>query len=67
MKGSIAQLMRQAQKMQEDFQQAQADMADVEVTGKAGGGLVEVSITGQYAVRRVQIDPSVADDLSMVE
>ena len=67
MKGNIAQLMQQAQKMQEGFKQAQQEMAELEVTGQAGGGLVEVSMTGRHAVKRVRIDESIADDREMIE
>ena len=67
MKGNIAQLMQQAQKVQEDMKKAQAELADVEVTGQAGGGLVSVTMTGQHEVKRVVIDPEVADDREMVE
>jgi len=67
MKGNIAQLMQQAQKVQEDMKRAQAELADLEVTGEAGGGLVRVTMTGQHEVKRVAIDPDVADDRAMVE
>jgi DNA-binding YbaB/EbfC family protein len=67
MKGNIAQLMQQAQKVQEDMKKAQAELADLEVTGQAGGGLVRVTMTGQHEVKRVVIDPEVADDREMVE
>jgi DNA-binding YbaB/EbfC family protein len=65
-KGNIAGLMQQAQKMQE-MQRAQEEMANLEVTGQAGGGMVQVTMTGKHAVRRVQIDPTVGDDLEMLE
>jgi len=67
MKGNIAQLMQQAQKVQEDMKQAQEELANLEVTGQAGGGLVSVIMTGQHEVKRVVIDPEVADDREMVE
>lgn len=67
MKGNIAQLMQQAQKMQENLKQAQQELAKLEVTGQAGGGLVEVVMTGRHEVRRVRIDDSVADDREMIE
>ncbi|MDR9389159.1 MAG: YbaB/EbfC family nucleoid-associated protein [Wenzhouxiangella sp.] len=67
MKGNIAQLMQQAQKMQDQFKQAQEELGDIEVTGQAGGGLVEVVMKGQYEVRRVAIDPEIADDREMIE
>jgi len=67
MKGNIAGLMQQAQKMQQEMQKAQEELAHLEVTGQAGGGLVSVIMNGQYAVKRVSIDPSLADDLEMLE
>lgn len=67
MKGSIAGLMQQAQKMQEQMQKAQKELADLEVTGSAGGGMVEVTMNGQHAVRKVTIDPAIADDVEMLE
>lgn len=67
MKGNIAQLMQQAQKVQENLKKAQEELAGLEVTGEAGGGLVRVSMNGRHQVRRVEIDPEVADDREMVE
>lgn len=67
MKGNIAQLMQQAQKMQENMKKAQAELADLEVTGEAGGGMVKVVMTGRHEVRKVQIDPTAGDDLEMLE
>jgi DNA-binding YbaB/EbfC family protein len=67
MKGSLAGLMQQAQKMQEEMQKAQQELANLEVTGEAGGGLVKVTMTGKHAVRRVKIDPSLLEDLEMLE
>ena len=67
MKGKLAGLMQQAQKMQEQMQQAQEELARMEVTGEAGGGLVKVTMTGKHAVRRIQIDPSLMDDPEMLE
>ena len=67
MKGNIAQLMQQAQKMQENLQRVQAELANLEVTGKAGGGLVEITMSGRHEVRGVKIDPTAAEDLSMLE
>ncbi len=67
MKGNIGQLMQQAQKMQENLKKAQEEMASQEVTGEAGGGLVKVVMNGRHEVRRVTIDPDVADDREMVE
>ena len=67
MKGNIAGLLQQAQKMQENLQQAQEELANIEVTGSAGGGMVEVTMNCRHEVRRVRIDPSIADDVEMVE
>lgn len=68
MKGQIGQLMQQAQKMQEQMKRAQEEIAQMEVTGSAGGGMVSVTMTGAHEVRRVQIDRSIlADDPEMTE
>ncbi len=68
MRGQIGQLMQQAQRMQEDMQRAQEEIAKLEVTGSAGGGLVSVVMTGTHEVRRVQIDrQTFADDPEMAE
>jgi DNA-binding YbaB/EbfC family protein len=67
MKGGLGGLMKQAQKMQEDMQKAQAEIANLEVTGQAGGGMVSVVMTGRHDLRRVQIDESVMDDKEMLE
>ncbi|MEE8496220.1 MAG: YbaB/EbfC family nucleoid-associated protein [Xanthomonadales bacterium] len=67
MKGKLAGLMQQAQKMQEEMQKTQQELARLEVSGEAGGGLVKVTMTGQHAVRRIQIDPSLLDDREMLE
>ena len=67
MRGNIAQLMQQAQKMQENMQRAQEELANLEVTGNAGGGMVSVTITGRMECRKVRIDPSVMGDPEMAE
>ena len=67
MRGNIAQLMQQAQKMQENLQRAQEELAKIEVSGSAGGGMVQVTLTGTKACRQVRIDPSVLSDPEMVE
>ncbi len=68
MKGDISQLMKQAQKMQAEMQKAQAELADLEVQGEAGGGLVRVRMSCSQQVRAIQIDPSLlADDREMLE
>ncbi len=67
MKAQLGNLMQQAQKLQQNMQQAQAELADLEATGEAGGGMVKVTITGQHEAKQVQIDPSLLDDLEMLE
>ena len=67
MKGNIAQLMQQAQRMQENMQRAQEELASLEVTGNAGGGMVSVTITGRMECRKVRIDPGVLSDPEMAE
>lgn len=67
MRGNIGQLMQQAQKMQENLQRAQEDLAKLEVTGNAGGGMVSITLTGRMECRKVRIDPSVLGDAEMVE
>ena len=67
MRGNIAQLMQQAQKMQENLQRAQEELARLEVTGSAGGGMVSVTLTGAKECRKVRIDPSVLADPEMAE
>lgn len=62
MKGSITEMMQQAQKMQADMQKAQADLAEQEVTGESGAGLVRVIMNGRHDVRSVSIDDSVLDE-----
>ena len=67
MRGNIAQLMQQAQKMQENLQKAQEELANIEVTGSAGGGMVSITLTGRKECRKVRIDPSVLTDPEMAE
>ncbi len=62
MKGSITELMQQAQKMQAEMQKAQEALANVELTGEAGAGLVTVVMTGRHDVKRVSIDPAVLNE-----
>ncbi|WP_126454152.1 YbaB/EbfC family nucleoid-associated protein [Sulfuriflexus mobilis] len=68
MKGGIGNMMKQAQKMQENMQKAQAELAEMEVTGKAGGGMVSVIMNGRHDVKRVSIDDSLlTEDKDMLE
>ncbi len=68
MKNSLGNIMKQAQKLQEDMQKAQEELAGMEVTGQSGGGMVQVTMTGRHDVKRVAIDPSLlAEDKEMLE
>lgn len=68
MKGGLGNLMKQAQQMQANLQKAQEEMANVEVTGQSGGGMVTVVMTCRYDVKRVSIDDSLmGDDKDMLE
>ena len=68
MKGPLAGLMQQAQRMQEEMKRAQEEIAKLEVIGNAGGGMVSVTMTGRHEVRRVRIDRKMmADDPEMAE
>ena len=68
MKGSISDLMKQAQNMQADIQKAQEDLAKAEVRGEAGAGMVSVVMTGRHDVKSVSIDDSVlSEDKEVLE
>ena len=67
MKGNIGQLMKQAQMMQENMRRMQEGLGTIEVEGQSGAGMVKVTMTCKYDVKRVSIDPSVADDREMLE
>jgi nucleoid-associated protein EbfC len=68
MKGGLGNLMKQAQALQENMQRAQAEIANLEVTGEAGGGMAKVTMNGRHEVRRVAIDPALmGDDREMLE
>ncbi|MGF1682571.1 YbaB/EbfC family nucleoid-associated protein [Photobacterium makurazakiensis] len=67
-KGGMANMMKQAQQMQERMQEMQEEIANMEVTGESGAGLVKVTITGSHSVRRVELDDSLMeDDKDMLE
>ena len=68
MKNQLAGLMKQAQAMQDNLKRAQDELAQIEVEGQSGAGLVKVLMTCKHDVRRVTIDPSLlADDKDMLE
>lgn len=68
MKGGLGNLMKQAQAMQDNLRKAQEELAGIEVTGSAGGGLVNVTMTCRHDVRRIEIDDSLmSDDKEVLE
>jgi nucleoid-associated protein EbfC len=68
MKGGLGNLMRQAQQMQENMQKAQAELANLEVTGESGAGMVKVVLNGRHEAKKVTIEPKlVSEDLEMLE
>ena len=68
MKGALGNLMKQAQKMQEEVQRLQAEIANTEIVGEAGGGMVRVTMNGRHDLKSVEIDPVLmSDDKSMLE
>ncbi|MFJ9695910.1 YbaB/EbfC family nucleoid-associated protein [Kitasatospora sp. NPDC101183] len=58
---NMQQLLKQAQKMQQDLAQAQQELAEARVTGSAGGGLVEATVTGSGELVALTIAPAAAD------
>ncbi|VAW49701.1 Nucleoid-associated protein YaaK [hydrothermal vent metagenome] len=66
-KGGLGNLMQQAQEMQKNMQEAQAEIAKMEVSGEAGGGMVKVLMTGKHELVKVTIDDSLMDDKEMLE
>ena len=68
MKGGLGNLMKQAQRMQENMARAQEELANAEVEGQAGNGLVKVVMTGGHKLKRVAISPDLmAEDRDMLE
>ena len=68
MKGGLGALMKQAQQMQENMRKAQEELAAIEVEGQSGAGLVKVTMTCKFAVKRVAVDPSLlTEDKDMLE
>lgn len=63
MKGGLGNLMKQAQAMQENMQKAQEELANIEVTGEAGGGMVRLVMTCRHDVKSVTIDPELMGDV----
>lgn len=66
---NLGNMMKQAQQMQQRMAEMQQALEGVEVTGAAGGGMVQVTLNGKGAMRRVRIDPKIVDpaDVGMLE
>ncbi len=66
---NLADMMKQAQALQARMSEMQERLADVEVTGAAGGGMVQVTLSGKVEARKVKIDPSLAgpEDVEVLE
>jgi hypothetical protein len=68
MKGGLGNLMRQAQQMQETMQKAQAELAELEVTGESGAGMVKVTLNGRHEAKKIVIEPKLlGEDKEMLE
>ncbi|OPZ67170.1 MAG: Nucleoid-associated protein [bacterium ADurb.Bin478] len=68
-KGAMSGLLKQAQKMQEELAKAQAALADLRVSGSAGGNMVTVTANGSQEILQIKIDPEVVNpqDVEMLE
>ena len=66
---NLGQMMKQAQEMQNKMAEIQEKLSELEVTGSAGGGMVDVTLTGKNEARRVKIDPDLAgaENLEILE
>jgi hypothetical protein len=66
---NIAGLMKQSQQMQEKMQELQSRLEAMEIEGESGAGLVRVTLNGKSELRRIKIDPKLADpsDTEMLE
>ena len=67
-KEGMGDLMKKAQEMQDNMKKAQAEIANTEIIGESGAGLVKITLLGNHNVRKVDIDPSLMeDDKEMLE
>lgn len=66
---NLSQMLKQAQEMQAKMAEMQTALSDLEVSGQSGGGLVTVTVNGKGDVKRVKIDPKIADpnDVTVLE
>ena len=61
-KGGMGNLMKQAQEMQEKMQRVQEEIAQSEVQGEAGAGMIRLTMNGRHDVSKVEIDPSLMEE-----
>lgn len=59
---NMGDLMKQAQKLQEQFKKSQEELANTEVTGESGAGMVKVIMNGRHDVRKVTVDPGILSE-----
>lgn len=68
MKGGLGNMLKQAQRIQDELKESQERLAKEEVTGESGGGMVRIVLTGRHEARRVEIDPALlSEDKEMLE
>ena len=69
MPGNMSNLMKQAQRMQRQMEEAQKELEEKEVTATAGGGAVEVTVSGKHEVTKIKLSEEVVDpdDIEMLE
>jgi nucleoid-associated protein EbfC len=66
-KGGMGNIMKQAQMMQANLQKAQAELANIDVEGEAGNGMIKITISCKHEIKKVAIDPSLLEDKEMLE
>ena len=66
-KGGMGNLMKQAQMMQANLQKAQAELANIDVQGTSGNGLIKITISCKHEIKKVDIDPSLLEDKEKLE
>ena len=66
-KGGMGNMMKQAQQMQANLQKAQSELANIDVEGLSGNGLVKINISCKNDIKKVTLDPSLLDDKEMLE
>ena len=64
---NIGNMMKQAQQMQEKMQEVRKQLADLEITGEAGGGMVQITLNGHGEMKKITLSPEAVDDLEILE